>query len=75
MHTVTDCVKTALELHEFTSVPITVNVVVRVGVMLIELLRAPVFQLYVSAPPANKLQEEPRQSKVLEVLILTVGKG
>ena len=45
VQTVTDCVKTALELHEFASVPITVYVVVRVGVMMTELLRAPVFQL------------------------------
>lgn len=55
--------------------PVTVYIAVLVGVTVIELVVAPVFQLYVVAPVPNNVADPPLQNTLTVEVIFTVGFG
>ena len=68
---VINCV--AVFVHPFAAVPVTVYVVVEVGLTEILAVDPPVFQLYVFAPEAVIVVDCPLQIAVLVAEVLTVG--
>jgi hypothetical protein len=61
--------------HPFASVPVTVYVVVDVGMTLMELVFCPLLQLYVEAPEAVSVELPPEHIVAGDAVAVTLGKA